>query len=101
MDEWALAISPHPLFARWDACLAPALIDVCLPNGVCAENVAVSGALGLPHETQDLRPNGTVVVLGSRTREVAQGAASASRHTGRQPAHPRRRNSAVIYDNLY
>ena len=50
MDEWALAISPYPLFARWDACLAPALIDVCLPNGFCAENVPVSGALHLPHD---------------------------------------------------
>ena len=101
MDEWALAISPYPLFARWDACLAPALIDVCLPNGFCAENVPVSGTLHLPHDAQDLRPRSSVVVRYRRRREVGQRAASASRGTGMQPAHPGRRNSAVIYDNLY
>jgi len=55
----------------------------------------------LPHDAQDLRPRSSVVVRYRRRREVGQRAASASRGTGMQPAHPGRRNSAVIYDNLY
>ena len=92
---------PLPAFCTLGR-LPRASVDRRLPSErVLRGKRAVSGALHLPHDAQGLRPRSSVVVRYRRRREVGQRAASASRGTGMQPAHPGRRNSAVIYDNLY